>query len=206
MGYRKVYEVFCDAPECKATEIVTSERNLPSIEYPNPVPPGWGKMRDTESGLWFAWCPLHHGKKTEPAQEESAPELEEGVTLGYEPIYEPIEGVPACDICGRPQHMTPSGPVCENGHGGARGVILEGGIPIEALFGQEPETPSTSTVDEVLQEEDQVFALISDGRILKKTYESTQLARAAAEQILRVKPDPEKLLSWFEWTLAEEAP
>lgn len=221
MGYRRVYEVYCDAPECTATEFITSERNLPSIEYPNPVPPGWSKLRDTDSGLWFSWCPQHNGAKerlpvTEPAPAEQEDpeshsattaqrdeqELEEGVTLGYEPI----EGVPHCEICGKPQELTPSGPVCENGHGGARGTILEGGIPIEALFGDPPEQTPTSTIDQALQEDDQVFALLSDGRILVKAYESTALARAAAEQILRVKPDPEKLLSWFEWSLVEDAP
>lgn len=46
----------------------------------------------------------------------------------------PVEKCPtnglSCDECGAPQHTTPGGPSCVNGHGGAAGV------PIEANDGQ----------------------------------------------------------------------
>lgn len=35
----------------------------------------------------------------------------------------PANGL-ACSVCGKPQHTTPGGPSCENGHGGADGVDL----------------------------------------------------------------------------------
>lgn len=119
MGYRNLYEVFCDAPDCREKAVVASAFDLPIASGGrkggrNPVPEGWSKLRDTDSGELFTWCPRHTSRSAEETQRD--------------------EEAPRCEVCGKPQHETPSGPVCENGHGGARGMVLPGGIPVEALF------------------------------------------------------------------------
>lgn len=302
MGYRRLYEVFCDAPGCDAKDVVASAIALPDHEAAltdrNNVPEGWSKLKDTDSGELFTWCPRHAAHSAEEALLDTS-----------------------CEVCGKPQRETPSGPVCENGHGGARGMVLPGGTPIEALFGPHaaeadalaqrlpcacgapnrspgpehdefckryvcddaetfhPENailtqPGESLLDTVSAareacnhasqhrdardrlvcslcgrtwmgsawedvgqtfvaqsehltgggaeletreaasqyvthvdtEGDTVYALCSDGRILQKTYENEQCARVGAEQTLRIQTEPDKLLAWFGWTVAQETP
>lgn len=336
MGYRQLYEVFCDAPGCEAKDVVASAVALPvSSLHPtknrNVVPDGWSKLYDTDSAELFTWCPEHGSHSASTAQRDEEPELGnepiEGPQLapdgsvlhhapptpeGEEPLpwdcphcgqtlagcwgaapfycttceleFEPAldgtalrERVPEapaptgfedetpqqlfCEVCGKPQHETPSGPVCENGHGAAHGKVKDG-IPLAALFpGYPPECTCNSApgsrapgphhaqkcgrwleeypnlclcnVDApmgpehdasecplyrspgyvaekhvlgVETEGETVYALLADGRILSKAYENTQCAKVAAEQTLRIQTEPEKMISWFGWTVVEEAP
>lgn len=56
-----------------------------------------------------------------------------------------------------------------------------------------------------LQQDNLVYALLSDNRILRSAPLANYLcAREHAKQVLELQIEPEKLISWHKWTETEE--
>jgi hypothetical protein len=102
MGYKQLYQIACDFPDCTVTDTVVSGHPLPLMDqaFRNPVPEGWRKLRDTETDIFGTFCPgcsaLMSGKQD---------------LSGLTPLG-------SCPHCSASVYRTPSGLACTNGHGG----------------------------------------------------------------------------------------
>jgi hypothetical protein len=332
MGYTRLYHyrISCDGAECTSTDMIISERELPVPSKGNPVPEGWRKFRDTETGEFGTFCPKCSGAF------QSRPDVS-----GLEPLG-------GCPHCRALVYRTPSGLACENGHGGwvreelaqlfdhlpeskpfapepfteganaepfqtlareafaehtAEVLLAASAAGFEVVADSEPSTteafvaehfpglglppcthasqhrdalerlvcslcgatwtaenrwevlpagvtlpgpdylpawdqsdgvsdeddapeldssffaeatltspgedliqpaPDEPTVTQVLPEGALVYALLSDGRLLQKKFHDSSCAKVAAQQVLDLQLEPQKMLAWYEWQVVDE--